>query len=69
MANDVLIKAVGRKKKRLKILDATAGFAHDALRMAAAGHDVTAVERDPVLLRLPARARQGAGAPSDVAKT
>ena len=54
LQQDVLIKAIGKSgsaksDKQLKILDATAGFAHDALRMAAAGHVVTALERDPVL--------------------
>ena len=50
LRQDVLLKALGKKKKQLAILDATAGFGHDALRMAAAGHHVTALERDPVNL-------------------
>ena len=52
MQQDVLVKAIGKKNKGLEIVDATAGFGHDALRMAAAGHRVVAFERDPV--RLPA---------------
>ena len=48
LQQDVLLKAIGKKRKGLVILDATAGFGHDALRMAAGGHRVTALERDPV---------------------
>lgn len=48
---DVLIRAIGKKNKGLEIIDATAGFGHDALRMAAAGHHVMALERDPVRFR------------------
>ena len=49
LAKDPLIKALGRGRAGLSVVDATAGFGHDGLRMAAAGHRVTALERDPVM--------------------
>ncbi len=38
-----------REGRRLSILDATAGFGHDAFLLACMGHQVVAVERDPVI--------------------
>ena len=37
LAKDPLLKAVGRGRTGLRVVDATAGFGHDSLRMAAAG--------------------------------
>lgn len=40
------------KNKNLRILDCTAGFCRDSLRLAYWGHTVTACERDPHLSQL-----------------
>ena len=45
--NQPLGKAVGRKRGH--IVDATAGFGHDAVLMACMGHTITAVERNPLI--------------------
>ena len=55
LSGDVLVRACagkkkpGEKKVSLTIVDCTAGYVHDSLRLAAAGHRVTALERDPVV--------------------
>lgn len=53
LSGDVLVRAcVGKNKGAkgpLSIVDCTAGYLHDSLRLAASGHDVTALERDPVV--------------------
>ncbi|MDG1899738.1 MAG: class I SAM-dependent methyltransferase [Phycisphaerales bacterium] len=38
-----------REGRRLSIIDATAGFGHDAFLLACMGHHVVAIERDPVI--------------------
>lgn len=43
---------LGRGEGPPQVLDATAGLGHDALLLAALGAEVTAVERDPVVLAL-----------------
>lgn len=54
LSGDVLVRACAGKKKpggrtSLAVVDCTAGYLHDSLRLAAAGHRVTAIERDPVV--------------------
>ncbi|MEZ4814034.1 MAG: class I SAM-dependent methyltransferase [Bdellovibrionota bacterium] len=48
---DLMRDALG-KNKNMRILDATAGFCRDALRLAYWGHTVTACERDPSLCKM-----------------
>lgn len=48
---DLMRDALG-KQKNLRILDATAGFCRDSLRMAYWGHIVTACERDSTLSQM-----------------
>lgn len=50
--DDPLLRAVGLHKGPLSVLDATAGWGHDAFRMAVCGARVTAVERSPVMVAL-----------------
>lgn len=50
--DDPLLRAVGLHKGPLSVLDATAGWGHDAFRMAVCGARVTAVERSPVMIAL-----------------
>ncbi len=48
---DLMRDALG-KNKNMRILDATAGFCRDSLRLAYWGHTVTACERDPTLSKM-----------------
>jgi 16S rRNA (guanine1516-N2)-methyltransferase len=50
---ELIARAVGHKPgKGLKILDATAGFGVDAFVLAQLGHDVTMLERSPIIANL-----------------
>ncbi len=44
--------AKGSSKKRLKILDLTAGFGRDLFKFVLAGHEVIAFEKDPLVFSL-----------------
>lgn len=48
---DLMRDALG-KNKNMRILDCTAGFCRDSLRLAYWGHTVTACERDPQLSKM-----------------
>lgn len=68
LLGEYVIRAVlGRKKiaQSLTVLDATAGFGHDALLLAAAGCQVTLVEQMPLLAYLLEQAVQRARASSN----
>jgi 16S rRNA (guanine1516-N2)-methyltransferase len=52
-SRELIAKAIGYKKgQMLRILDATAGFGVDAFMMARLGHDVTMLERSPIIAAL-----------------
>ncbi|MCQ2520782.1 MAG: class I SAM-dependent methyltransferase [Lachnospiraceae bacterium] len=54
LMGEMLVKATKRKGVLcpLRVLDATAGLGEDSLLLAAAGHEVRMVERDPVIALL-----------------
>jgi 16S rRNA (guanine1516-N2)-methyltransferase len=48
-----LVKAIGKhSNKQLNIIDATAGFGNDAFILAALGHNISLIERSPIMLQL-----------------
>lgn len=53
---DPLLRALGRSKDSLRILDATTGFMEDAFEMSRLGHSVTCLERWPSVFSLSRRA-------------
>ena len=56
--HEMLVKAVKMKQKSgpLRIVDATAGMGEDSILLAAAGHEVTLCEYDPIISALLANA-------------
>jgi 16S rRNA (guanine1516-N2)-methyltransferase len=48
----LLYRAIAPRGGRLSVIDATAGLGRDAFRLARHGHQVTALERNPVLVAL-----------------
>ncbi len=53
LEKEMLVKAFKIKgKKNLRIIDATAGFGEDSIILAAAGHDITMYEYNPVIYEL-----------------
>ncbi|EKX31380.1 hypothetical protein GUITHDRAFT_149340 [Guillardia theta CCMP2712] len=61
LQRDPLVKSLGKNVGRsLSIVDATGGFGHDSLRMACSGHNVTCLERDPVVYSFLADSRMEA---------
>lgn len=54
LLHEPLLKAVKLKDKdeSLSIVDATAGLGEDSILLAAAGHNVTLIERDPIICAL-----------------
>lgn len=52
-SHEMIVKAVaGRSKEPLTVVDATAGLGRDGFLLAAAGHQVTLIERHPVIATL-----------------
>lgn len=53
LEREMLVKAARIKgRQNLRIIDATAGFGEDSILLAAAGHDVTMFEYNPVIYEL-----------------
>ncbi|MBL7557439.1 MAG: class I SAM-dependent methyltransferase [Bdellovibrionaceae bacterium] len=56
IAKDPFLRAIGQSRKR--VLDVSAGLAIDSVFLSQHGHDVTAVERNPLLFSLLNHAKQ-----------
>ena len=70
LEREMLVKAVRIKgKKNLSIIDATAGFGEDSVILAAAGHDITMFEYNPVIYELLSDALTRAKEDERLAKT
>jgi len=52
LRGETLVKAIGYKGEAHAVIDATAGLGRDAVMLALAGCDVTAIERNPVIAAL-----------------
>ncbi|MEI7973218.1 MAG: class I SAM-dependent methyltransferase [Bdellovibrio sp.] len=64
---DPLLRALGRPKNPLRILDATAGFIEDAFEMSRLGHSVTCLERLPSVFSIAQEALVQASKDPDLA--